>query len=189
MVNFSATRVSVLTAIIVIILQKIPRLYRLVRRKGLKSLIIHQITGFLLNFSYFKNQYTKKDQYVKESLQHIFLSTREDPTYSLPETSQPGIIEKLQRWAARDHKLQNGGRITGSIYHGGDDIRQITMIAMDLFTYANSLHPDIYPSVRQMESEIVQMTINLFNGKEETCGVLTSGGTESLLLAVLAYRE
>lgn len=40
-----------------------------------------------------------------------------------------------------------------------------------------------------MECEIVQMTLNLFNGKEDNCGVLTSGGTESLLLSVLAYRE
>jgi len=60
---------------------------------------------------------------------------------------------------------------------------------MKWFTLSNPLHPDIFPSVRQMESEIVQMTINLFNGGPNACGVLTCGGTESLLLAMLAYRE
>ena len=43
----------------------------------------------------------------------------------------------------------------------------------------NPWHPNILPSIRQMECEIVQMTLNLFNTKEENSGVLTSGGTEA----------
>lgn len=33
------------------------------------------------------------------------------------------------------------------------------------------------------------MVCNMYNGDDESCGVLTSGGTESILLAMLAYRE
>jgi sphinganine-1-phosphate aldolase len=33
------------------------------------------------------------------------------------------------------------------------------------------------------------MTLDLFNAPEEACGIITSGGTESLLMAILAYRE
>ena len=40
-----------------------------------------------------------------------------------------------------------------------------------------------------MEAEVLRMTINLFRGDEECCGVGTSGGTESIILACLAYRE
>jgi sphinganine-1-phosphate aldolase len=43
--------------------------------------------------------------------------------------------------------------------------------------------------VTQMEAEIIRMMVNLFNGDSEACGVGTSGGTESILLAMLAYRE
>jgi len=40
-----------------------------------------------------------------------------------------------------------------------------------------------------MEAEIIRMIVNLFHGDSEACGVGTSGGTESILLAMLAYRE
>lgn len=33
------------------------------------------------------------------------------------------------------------------------------------------------------------MVINMYNGDDTTCGLTTSGGTESILLAILAYRE
>ncbi len=56
------------------------------------------------------------------------------------------------------------------------------------FAVANSLHPDVFPMVRKMEAETVQMVINLFNGSPKAVGVLTSGGTESILMAMKAYR-
>lgn len=40
-----------------------------------------------------------------------------------------------------------------------------------------------------MEAEVVRMVINLYNGHENCCGSLTSGGTESIILAVKAYRD
>jgi len=40
-----------------------------------------------------------------------------------------------------------------------------------------------------MEAEIVRMVANLYNGDRESCGLVTSGGTESIVLAILAYRE
>jgi len=39
-----------------------------------------------------------------------------------------------------------------------------------------------------MEAEVIRWTLDLYHGDKETCGVLTSGGTESILLAMLAYR-
>jgi sphinganine-1-phosphate aldolase len=60
---------------------------------------------------------------------------------------------------------------------------------MEKFMFANPLHPDLFPAVRQMESDIVAMTSQLFNGTPRTCGTLTTGGTESLIMAMHAYRE
>lgn len=42
--------------------------------------------------------------------------------------------------------------------------------------------------VRKMEAEVVQMVVNLFHGGPTSCGALTSGGTESILMAIKAYR-
>jgi len=39
-----------------------------------------------------------------------------------------------------------------------------------------------------MEAEIIRWTLNLYNGNSEACGVVTSGGTESILLSMLAYK-
>ena len=40
-----------------------------------------------------------------------------------------------------------------------------------------------------MEAEIIRWTLNLYHGGPNTCGTITSGGTESILLAMLSYRE
>ena len=56
--------------------------------------------------------------------------------------------------------------------------------------WSNPLHPDCFPGIRKMEAEIVRMCCDLFNGSPKTsCGVMTSGGTESIILAVKAYRD
>jgi len=39
-----------------------------------------------------------------------------------------------------------------------------------------------------MEAEIIRWTLDLYNGDKDTCGIMTSGGTESIMLAMLAYR-
>ena len=49
---------------------------------------------------------------------------------------------------------------------------------------SNPLHPDVFPFVRKMEAEVVQMCCAMFHGGEEACGTMTSGGTESILMAV-----
>ncbi|KAH9488384.1 Sphingosine-1-phosphate lyase 1 [Bulinus truncatus] len=56
------------------------------------------------------------------------------------------------------------------------------------FMHENGLNPMIYPSLRQMEVEVVSMTCAMLNGDSEAAGFLTSGGTESVVMAVRAYR-
>jgi sphinganine-1-phosphate aldolase len=59
----------------------------------------------------------------------------------------------------------------------------------ELFMHTNALNPMMYPSLRRMENEIVSMTSWMLNGDSDVAGSLTSGGTESILMAVKAYRE
>ncbi|RSH94860.1 hypothetical protein EHS25_004666 [Saitozyma podzolica] len=82
----------------------------------------------------------------------------------------------------------NSGRVSGTVYHGGDELNAIINKAMSLFVVSNPLHPDVFPGVRKMESEIVSMCLNLFHCPEGA-GTTTSGGTESILMACKTYRD
>jgi sphinganine-1-phosphate aldolase len=170
-------------------LQKVLVLYHEIRRKGLKQVFISFASKILRNFRSVRDQIEKEDVKARESMLAQFTSMTQTPFTQLPLKSTKDVLEILRNRAGYDSSHRNENRLSGSIYHGGDDINHVAAEAMRLFTFANPLHPEIFPSVRQMDCEIVKMTLEIFHGNEDCCGVLSSGGTESLLLAVLAYRE
>jgi sphinganine-1-phosphate aldolase len=61
--------------------------------------------------------------------------------------------------------------------------------AFKRYALSNPLHPDCFPYLRKMEAEVVSMTVNLFHGGPNACGTMTSGGTESILMAMKTYRD
>ena len=67
-----------------------------------------------------------------------------------------------------------------------DDCRSLHSYATAWFSYSNTLHPDAFPNVRQMEAEVVSMVCAMFSAD---VGLMSSGGTESIFLAMLAYRN
>lgn len=81
------------------------------------------------------------------------------------------------------------GKVSGAIYHGGKEMGELLSSAYSLFSLSNPLHPDVFPGVRKMEAEIVQMVLNMFNAPATGGGTTTSGGTESILMACKAARE
>lgn len=82
-----------------------------------------------------------------------------------------------------------GGRVSGGIYHGGDELSDICTEAYRMFSVANPLHPEVFPGVRRMEAESVAMVLNMYRAPKTGCGVMTSGGTESIIMACKAYRD
>ncbi|KAJ9456895.1 Sphingosine-1-phosphate lyase [Diplonema papillatum] len=82
------------------------------------------------------------------------------------------------------------GQYSGSIYHGGmDGYTEFINEAMGMHQWTNPLHAGQFAGVRKMESEVISMCVKMFNGGENACGAMTSGGTESILLAIRAYKE
>ena len=61
--------------------------------------------------------------------------------------------------------------------------------AWDMYKHTNALNPMTYPSLRRMENEIISMTAWMLHGDAQVTGSLTSGGTESCMMAVKAYRD
>ncbi|GAB1869432.1 sphinganine-1-phosphate aldolase [Camponotus japonicus] len=81
------------------------------------------------------------------------------------------------------------GRVSGAIYRTSNELRQLMGDVYAIASYTNPLHPDIFPGICKMEAEVVRIACHLFHGDEETCGTMTTGGTESILLACKAFRD
>uniref|UniRef100_A0A0G4HB11 sphinganine-1-phosphate aldolase n=1 Tax=Chromera velia CCMP2878 TaxID=1169474 RepID=A0A0G4HB11_9ALVE len=82
-----------------------------------------------------------------------------------------------------------GGKVSGAVYHCEESLMKVAADVNAKYLLSNPLHPDLFPSLRQMEAEVVAMVVSLFNGDSDCCGSVTSGGTESILLAMKSYRE
>ena len=101
------------------------------------------------------------------------------------------ILDELATMASEEDAKGDQGLVSGSIYHGDHDHYHFLTEAFEAFAHANVLQRDMYPSSTKLEGEIVSMTLDLLHGEgaEDACGVITSGGSESLMTAVYAYRE
>ena len=99
------------------------------------------------------------------------------------------ILDELATMAAEEDRIADRGRVSGSIYHGDHDHYRFLTEAFRLFAHANVLQRDMYPSATKLEAEIVAMTAAMLHGTDEVCGVVTFGGTESLINPMLAYRD
>ena len=81
------------------------------------------------------------------------------------------------------------GRTFGMVYDGGPTVHEVAEQAARLYLHENALNTQAFPSLREIQSEIVGWTADLLHGDGDVAGFLTSGGTESILCAVLAARE
>jgi glutamate/tyrosine decarboxylase-like PLP-dependent enzyme len=99
------------------------------------------------------------------------------------------ILAELSEMATEEDRKGDTGRVSGSIYSGDHDHYAFLTQAYQYFAHANVLQRDMYPSATKLEAEIIAMTRDLLHGDADTGGLITSGGTESLVTAMLTYRE
>lgn len=112
------------------------------------------------------------------------------PVFSFPTTgrSREDVLGTMR--AARDHDIKwQRGRAFGLVYHISEEIDQLLKDAFTMFFSENGLNPTAFPSLRKFESEVVAMTASLLGGDSKVCGNMTTGGTESLLMAVKTARD
>jgi glutamate/tyrosine decarboxylase-like PLP-dependent enzyme len=98
------------------------------------------------------------------------------------------VIAELTDKRSSDVKGSDG-KTFGMVYDGGPSVHQVAEQAAQLYLHENALNTQAFPSLRQIQSEVVGWTADLLNGDENTAGFLTSGGTESILCGVLAARK
>jgi len=107
------------------------------------------------------------------------------------------VLAEVSDMAAREDAMGDAGRVSGSIYSGDHDHYAFLAQVYEKFAHVNVLQRDMYPSSTKFESEIVAMTLGMLSADAlrerepdaDPCGVLTSGGSESLITALYTYRE
>jgi len=98
------------------------------------------------------------------------------------------ILSTLEGYKQRDLKWESG-QVLAMIYDPGREAREVVNAAYVAFMTENGLDPTSFPSLLQLETEVVRMMASLLRGDEQVVGNLTSGGTESIMLAVKTARD
>ncbi len=108
---------------------------------------------------------------------------------SFPKTGRPAadVLASLDERKGDDVDWR-GGRVFSLAYDAGDEIHALAVEASGRFLSTNALNPIAFPSVGRMQSEVVSMLADLLNGGPEASGFMTTGGTESILMAVKAAK-
>lgn len=99
------------------------------------------------------------------------------------------ILAEMQALLNHEKARWHDGFVSGAVYHGDDAHIDFLNQVYALNSQSNPLHVDLWPSTTKFEAEIVAMTAHMLHGDATTCGTVSSGGTESILLAMKAYRD
>ncbi len=119
----------------------------------------------------------------------------EFPSFArIPEAGceRTDILREMEELRRKEESRWEDGFVSGAVYHGdGEHINFLNQVYA-IHSQSNPLHSDIWPSTAKFEAEIAAMTANMLGAaktNDEICGTVSSGGTESILLAMKTYRD
>jgi sphinganine-1-phosphate aldolase len=105
------------------------------------------------------------------------------------------VLKEIRRLQGLEESKWKEGYVSGAVYHGDGSHIEFLNQVYAINSQSNPLHSDVWPSSAKYEAEVVSMAGNMLGAKaasgtdDEICGVVTSGGTESILLAMKTYRD
>lgn len=102
--------------------------------------------------------------------------------------SKQDILTTLQTFKSHDMDWK-AGKVFGYTYFPGQESTEVMKEAYLSFLTENGLDPTVFPSLLKLETDVTRMVINLLHGDSNVVGNLTSGGTESIMLAVKTARD
>ncbi|HEY8173977.1 MAG TPA: aspartate aminotransferase family protein, partial [Dehalococcoidia bacterium] len=108
----------------------------------------------------------------------------------LPEhgSTLDDVMARLRALQVNDGDYHNA-RTWGLIYNAGPEVDAVLLAAGSHTMLENALNPFVFPSLKEMQRDIVAASIDLLNGGEEAGGTMTAGGTESIFMAVKTARD
>lgn len=166
---------------------------------GIKKAIMDIIFPYIRHLPPVKNMINKeKDKAEAEFERDLKVKSRVlgTPNISLPSKGKPHdeIICEMSGWNNNEDSSWETGHVSGAVYHGVRSHQNLLNRVFGMYSLSNPLHSDMWPSVMKYEAEIISMTASLVgggpNGAVSTvCGSTTSGGTESIVLAIKSHRD
>ncbi len=112
------------------------------------------------------------------------------PAQGKPRTE---ILAEIRELEQREASRWRDGYVSGAVYHGDPEHIAFLNETYAITSQTNPLHSDLWPSIAKYEAEIVSMAANMLGAQRATgaqvCGAVSSGGTESIMLAMRSYRD
>ncbi|KAK2181649.1 hypothetical protein NP493_386g02034 [Ridgeia piscesae] len=162
-------------------------------RESLSNRLRHFFFRMLRRVPYVRRQVEKEIRKLEMTMEENFRKETRDMLYvqQLPAHgwSQEHILSEINKYKELAQVKWREGKCSGTVYSGEEVLTNLMTKVYGEFAWANPLHPEVFPDIRKMEAEVVRMACCMFNGDQNTCGTMTSGGTESIVLACKAYRD
>ncbi len=110
--------------------------------------------------------------------------------YGFPQhaTSVIDLLETVKQKKQKDIDWRSGKAFC-LIYYPGNEREENIKKVFDQYYADSALNPTATPSLAELETETVSMCADLFHGDEQVCGNITTGGTESIILAIKTARD
>ena len=107
-----------------------------------------------------------------------------------PEKGRPfdEILAELDSFGIND-PMYKDAKTWSLVYYLNEDYTNFLQEAYGKYFSANGLNPTAFKSLKRLEKDVLKFTAELFHVDDEACGVMTSCGTESCMLAVKTYRD
>lgn len=107
-----------------------------------------------------------------------------------PDKGRPfeEILAELDSFGVDDPNYK-AAKTWSLVYYLNEEYTQFLEKAYAKYFSANGLNPTAFKSLKRLEKEVLRFTARLFHVDDEACGVMTSCGTESCMLAVKTYRD
>lgn len=102
--------------------------------------------------------------------------------------AQENLFEKMEGYRENDLNWRSG-RTFSYVYDAGKEAEEIGKKAYMMFLGESGLDPTVFPSLMRFETEVVSMAASHVDGDESVVGNFTSGGTESIILALKTARD
>ncbi|MBZ4400097.1 aminotransferase class V-fold PLP-dependent enzyme [Myxococcus faecalis] len=118
----------------------------------------------------------------------------------LPVTgrSREEVLRELQALESQEEERWRDGKVSGAVYSGDSEHIDFLNRVYALHSQSNPLHADLWPSATKFEAEVIAMAATMLGAdaanagrpaSEHVCGSMSSGGTESIMLAIKTYRD
>ncbi|HOW24838.1 MAG TPA: aspartate aminotransferase family protein [Bacteroidales bacterium] len=108
--------------------------------------------------------------------------------FPLKEKDPDDLLHQLREGKQKDASWETG-KMFGFVYYPEERITKVMKTVCELYGFENALNPTVFRSIAKLENETVEMVSDLLNGDEEVAGNVTTGGTESILLALKVARD